>query len=154
MVKQKNETPEEKSHEKTSGGSEIEVHTEPVEVPEGEPETPPDQPEVGTGVPSGVNEALIETIARIVGKTMALVTKIPEMDFDEMEIEQLKVLWSPFVPQFSPKTMAILGTTVIVGGKVGTYIANRPKKPTDQTVESAKTKSEEQTIESQIGKEL
>lgn len=143
MTKPKEEKKDETKNKLAGGGegeTEIEVKTDPVEVPEGETKDVIEQPEVGVGSEVGlVNEALVETVIRVLGKTLALITKIPELDFDEAETEQLKNLWSPIVPSFSPTTMAIVGTVVIAGGKLGIYMSKRPKKGLPTAKEAAST---------------
>jgi hypothetical protein len=141
---------------KASGGSEIEVKTSIVEIPkaeEGGGEVKEEGlPRAESEEVGAVNEALIETVVRVLGKTLALVTKIPEVDFDESETEQLKNLWSPFVPNINPLAMAIIGTVVITGGKIGVYMSKRPK-PIKKAVETGETKKVVDSIESQLEKE-
>ncbi|MBT9151642.1 MAG: hypothetical protein DDT40_01838 [candidate division WS2 bacterium] len=50
------------------------------------------------------------------------------MAFDDQETTHLIALWAPLLPAFSPLIMAILGTTVIVGGKVGLYASEKRKQ--------------------------
>ena len=76
-----------------------------------------------------VNEALVETCAKVIGKTASLITRIPEMDFDEGEVEQLKALWSPLVPVMSPLLTAVMGTAILVLGKVAIYASLHKEKP-------------------------
>lgn len=109
---------------------------------------------IGESETTLVNTALIETVVRVLGKTLALVTKMPEMDFDEAETEQLKTLWSPFVPSISPMAMAVIGTVVIAGGKIGVYMSQRPKKVGTTTVEDKGVKKEVKTLESRLEEEF
>jgi len=84
-----------------------------------------------------VNEALIEASAKLIGKTIELITRIPEMDFTEFEIEQLKSLWSPLMPTINPVVAALVGTLVIVGGKTAIYFSLKSgKKGKDELQES------------------
>ena len=129
-----------KAKTQPSGGTEIDVATDKVVIrKEAEEPEPQEQDgfqgegavEVESGVTDEqrlVNEALIETLAVVVGKMLVALTKIPDMEFDESEVEQLKNLWSPLMPSLSPKTTAIIGTTIIVGGKVGVYVTHRQPK--------------------------
>lgn len=114
------------SQQNSSGGSnDFKVNEQPADLPP--------EPEQGEGGEQGaqtdpeamalINEAVVETAAKTIGKVAALITKIPEMDFDEAEVEQLKRLWSPIMPGMSPMTAAIIGTSLIVAGKVAIYMA-------------------------------
>ena len=147
---------EAKREKKTlGGGTEITVNTSTIEIPqatEGEEKEAPPEPESGAET-NLVSEAMVETIVRILGKTLAMVTKIPEMDFDEHETEQLKTLWSPILPILSPVAMAVIGTVVIAGGKVGTYMSKRDKTPTAQDTTSKDTKGTAQTLEKKLEQE-
>lgn len=118
------------------GHGEFKIKQVSVEVEEGEEEEVKKgekEEELSPEVLKAVNEALIETTCMVVGKTVAVITKIPEMAFDENETAQLKELWSPFIPDIPPLALAILGTVVIVGGKVGTYFALRKKQEERKT---------------------
>jgi len=75
-----------------------------------------------------VNDALVETTVKVIGKTASLLTRIPEMDFDEAEVEQLKALWSPLIPPMSPILMAVMGTAIIVLSKVAIYSTKKKEK--------------------------
>lgn len=147
---------EAKKETKTSGGgTEIKVETKPIELPQVAEEGDKEQittEEVGSGT-GLVSEAMIETVVRILGKTLAMVTKIPEMDFDEHETEQLKNLWSPIIPVLSPAAMAVIGTVVIAGGKIGTYMSHRDKTPVTQGTISEDIKGTAQTLEKSLGQE-
>lgn len=72
-----------------------------------------------------VNKAIIETVCVAIGRIAIAITGTEDVAFDEAETEQLKNLWSPLVPEVSPTAAAIIGTIVIVGGKVGIYMAKR-----------------------------
>lgn len=129
-----NEKPSRKTT--TSGGiNKIEVIEEyKVPIAEavaeglGEPEPEPSGEEVSPEM-AAINEILIESSAKMIGKTVELLTRIPEMNFDEVEIEQLKTAWSPLLPTISPLLAAIVITTTIVSGKVAIYITLRKKIP-------------------------
>jgi len=85
--------------------------------------------EILTGEPTAeqleVNKAIIETACIATSRILVAVTNIPEIAFDEAEVEQLKNLWSPFVPNIPPVAGAVIGTAVIVGGKVAMYMIKR-----------------------------
>jgi len=135
----------------SDGGTEIKVDTDPVVIPkeEGE-EQAGDQPEVGDGGGAEVklvNEALVETVVRVLGKTLALVTKIPEMDFDESETTQLTNLWSPVLPSLTPVMMAVVGTVVITGGKLGVYMSKKSSTKIQKTEEETKATTTEEKLE-------
>ena len=83
-----------------------------------------------------VNKALVEVATKTIGKLLALMTKIDEMDFTEDEVEQLSNLWAQFVPPMSPMTTALIGTGVILTGKLTIYVALR-KKGVPKNAESA-----------------
>jgi len=128
---------------KTVGGSnEFEVEHKEAEIPEEgiEPEE-----EVKEGQPAEVvrivNEALVETVCLVVSKVVTAATHIPELAFDEKETEQLKQLWSPLMPAISPTVMAVLGTAIIIGGKVGMYFTL--KKPSKKEVVAEEKPKEE-----------
>ena len=77
------------------------------------------------------NALLIESIAKITGKTVELLTRIPEMNFDDVEIEQLQKVWTPILPTVSPLLTAILVTSSIVGTKAAIFVAIRKKEKTE-----------------------
>ena len=91
-----------------------------------------------------VNQALIETALKILGKMLILLTKIDEMGFDDDEIEQLTSLWSPVLPAVSPLAGAIIGTSIIVAGKVAIYAQH---KKSGKSVTESKT---EQSVEKEM----
>ena len=68
-----------------------------------------------------VGGMLVESASRMIGKTMELLTRIPEMNFDEEEIEQLKMAWGPLMPSISPVFGAIIVTITIASGKAAVY---------------------------------
>ena len=74
-----------------------------------------------------VGEMLVESSAKMIGKTAELLTKIPEMNFDEDELEQLVKVWTPLMPSVSPVFGAIIVTLTIVAGKVVIYRSGRKR---------------------------
>lgn len=123
-----------KAKKPPSGGSstieveevEVEPSAEPKELPD---EEPLEEGELTEDALLEVNRAMVETAAMVVGRTAVLITKIEEMAFDEDETNQLVALWSPILPKLTPLVAAIIGTSIIIGGKVGTYYAlKEPKK--------------------------
>ncbi len=80
------------------------------------------------------NAILIETTVKLIGKTAEMLTKMPEMNFDVDEVEQLKVLWASQIPGMSPMTAAIIGTAIIISGKVAIYMSLK-KQQAKQTKE-------------------
>ena len=86
-----------------------------------------------------VNDALIETSVKMVSKIVELITKIPEMAFDDGEISQLKLLWSPLLPEINPVLGAIVGTSIIVSGKVAVYATMKGKRRTEPVYKEAET---------------
>jgi hypothetical protein len=74
-----------------------------------------------------MNKAMIGTGIMVYNKMIVGITNIPNMAFDDDETEQLCDLWSPFLPEVSPLTNAIIGTVIIVGGKVGVYMVDKRK---------------------------
>jgi len=70
---------------------------------------------------------LVESSARMIGKTAELLTRIPEMNFDEDELEQLKAIWTPLMPSVSPIFGAIIVTLTIVAGKVVIYRSSKKR---------------------------
>lgn len=135
----------------SDGGTEIKVDTDAVVLPKEETEDQAgDQPEIGDGGGAEVklvNEALVETVIRVLGKTLALATKMPEMDFDESETTQLTNLWSPILPSLSPVTMAVVGTVVITGGKLGVYMSKKSSTQIQRTEGETKATTTEEKLE-------
>jgi hypothetical protein len=74
---------------------------------------------------SVVSEMVVGSVVSVVGKIGALLTKIPEVDFTPEEVDQLKALWTPIMPQMSATSGAVLGTIIIVAGKVAIYMSKR-----------------------------
>jgi len=87
----------------------------------------PQSPEMSEAL-SEVNAAIIETGVKTLSKAAVMITKIPELEFTEDEIEQLKVLWTPQIPTMSPLTGAIVGTLLIVAGKVAIYAKYKDRR--------------------------
>jgi len=115
-----------RKEKKTAGG--FEVETKPVEAEVAEELVEEPEAEAPSEATQMVNEAVVEVSAKTLGRVLALLTKIPEMDFTEEEVEQLKQLWSPLIPTLSPLAAAIVGTTVILAGKVAVYTSLRKGK--------------------------
>jgi hypothetical protein len=105
--------------------SDITVVSTPVDIPETEPGAEQgvggEQAQATEEVTALTNDAIIETLCMITGKTLVAVTKIPEMAFDEEEVEQLKKVWRGVIPPISPLLSAVMVTSVIMAGKIGTY---------------------------------
>lgn len=150
---------------KTNGGSDLIVKTKEVEKgkePEIEPELEHEseaQPQSGEGGVSPeaieVNKALIETICVMVSRMAVAIIGMEDIAFTDPEVEQLKNLWSPFMPSISPVATAILGTVIIVGGKVGVYMIKKretKKSKPAKTAETAKGKVEEKEVEKAVEK--
>lgn len=108
----------------SSGVGPISVEQHPVDVPE-EPEGSEEGGDGPSEAELAINGAMVEVAATTVGRVAAAITRIPEMEFDEAEVEQLKALWAPLVPEMSPMTTALVGTLIIVAGKVSIYMAKR-----------------------------
>ena len=107
------------------GGFEVKpFQAEPI-PPEPEEERLAEEAKIPSEAQLAVNEALIRTACLVIGKTAVAVTKFPELAFDEEETNQLVELWKPFLPVIPPIAYAIIGTTIIVGGKVGIYFSKR-----------------------------
>ena len=77
-----------------------------------------------------VNEALIRTACLVINKVTVNITKIPELAFDEDETNQLASLWKPFIPTVPPVALAVIGTVIIIGGKIALYFSLKEKKIT------------------------
>jgi hypothetical protein len=122
----------------TSGGSDgIEIANVPVLIEDNnnvgvEAEQEAQSPEMSEAL-AEVNSAIIETGVKTLSKVAVMITKIPELEFTEEEIEQLKVLWTPQIPTMSPLTGAIVGTLLIVAGKVAIYAKYKDRRK-DMTV--------------------
>lgn len=144
---------------KDEEGTQVHIEVEQAEVLEPSDEQEGlNEPETGVEVsPEArlINEAVIGTSAKVIGRVVALITRIPEMDFTEEEVEQLKLLWTPLVPAMSPVVGAIIGTTVIVAGKVAIYASKRKEvvkggKPFTDIVPEDKERAK--TVREQNGK--
>jgi len=85
-----------------------------------------------------VNAAMIQTIIMGINKTVVAMTSNPKLAFDDDETEKLTELWSPFMPEISPLAMAITGTVIIVGGKVGVYMIDKRKEKKGEKAKPAK----------------
>jgi len=135
--------PEQEKAEVESGGSsqeQFEVQDEGQPIGEAISEEMEEPEEINQALVQ-VNEAMIEVSAKTIGKFVALLTKIPEMDFTEDELQQLKNLWNPIVPIMSPVVGAIIGTSIIVSGKVGVYFTLKGGKKVAER--AAKEQSDE-----------
>jgi len=128
----------------SSGGKlfEIEQHQinldKPVVKPDGtiEPKKPEKKELSATQLL--VNAAMIQTIIMGINKTVVAMTSNPKLAFDDDETEKLTELWSPFMPEISPLAMAITGTVIIVGGKVGVYMIDKRKEKKGEKAKPAK----------------
>jgi hypothetical protein len=143
-----NQEEDSKSSSTTLGGGDkpvIQVANQKVDVPPPEPETSGEEggddemeqhPES-----AAVNKALVEVTAKTIGKLLAIMTKIEEMDFTDDEVEQLSNLWAQFVPPMSPMTTAMIGTGVILTGKLTIYMALKKKGVSRNAEAAAKEQS-------------
>jgi len=113
--------------EKKESSEEFKIEEAPVEVIPGEEEKEPEEP-ISLEAVEAVNEAMIRTVCLVVSKVATSITKIPELAFDEEEINQLVLLWKPLIPSLSPVALAAVGTTIIIGGKTALYFSLRKKK--------------------------
>lgn len=127
------QTNENSKRKKTGGGFKVKQDTKkPIqqEVEEelsGEEEYPEEGAQVSSEAEAMIGGMLVESSARMIGKTAELLTKIPEMNFDEDELEQLKAVWTPLMPAVSPVFGAIIVTLTIVAGKVVIYRSGRKR---------------------------
>lgn len=118
---------------KNSNTIEIEkVEVEPEEIPQ--EETPPEEK---VEIPLPLGKKFVEITARTVGEVAYEITKLENARFTDDEIEQLSDIWSPCLPRISPLTLAILGTTVIIGGKVIACINERRTRKEASTGKTA-----------------
>ena len=137
--------PTPKKAKSLSGGSssdDIKVTSKPVVV-----EVPPEDVTPGAGEEETTEEesftsdevkgAVVEATARVVGKAMVLLTKFPEMDFTPDEIESLKEIWIPVMPSMSPTAMALVGTVVILGSKLATFMVLKGGQKSGQQTAAA-----------------
>jgi hypothetical protein len=105
------------------GSNSIQVVDQPVDedvAEEGGGQSQPENSAVSE-VSLQVNGMMVETAAKVIGRITVLLTKIEELDVTPDEVEQLKNLWAPLVPSISPATAAIIGTLLILGGKIAIY---------------------------------
>jgi len=111
----------------TTGGSNtaesVEIEVEQAQVPVGEAVEAEMGGEETSDALNQVSSAMVEVSATMIGKLAVMITRIPEMAFDESELQQLKDLWTPLMPTMSPVLGAVIGTLIIVTGKVGIYYA-------------------------------
>jgi hypothetical protein len=142
-----------KRKEEVNGGSNpvIVVEDEPREPsePELESEAELEEPEISPEALVAVNEAMIETALKVLNKVLVLLTNIEEIAFDDEEIEQLKALWSPVIPVISPLAGAIVGTSIIVAGKIAIYVQHKrmEKSVTESKVKSPLTEEKIEKVE-------
>jgi len=121
-----------------NGGFQFEDEPQEKQLTETSLSKLPDDPlEASTPVATEIDKlmtgVMVETAAATIGKLAALITRMPELEFDEDEIDQLKRAWAPLLPQtMSPATAAFLATIVIVGGKVAVYVARRKELNNDE----------------------
>ena len=131
---------------RTAGGFKVlDVPKEKTEEPtsqegavfslEDETEVPKDQAEPLFEVTQEVNQALIRSTCLVVSKLLVHFTHVEAMAFDEDETNHLVALWSSLIPAFSPLATALLGTSVIVVGKVGIYVSAKRGGTLDGIVE-------------------
>ena len=116
-----------------SGGSEefkVDGKEVVIPAPEAEPEGEPEGggEYAGEALDAQAAGAVVEATAKVLGKALVLATKIPEADFTPDEVEALKQLWTPIMPKLSPLTAAIVGTVVIVGGKIAMVMVEKGKQ--------------------------
>ena len=116
----------------TNGGSNGKESKEEFKVEETSAEitTEEEEKETPSEAEEAVNEALIRTACLVISKVTVNVTKIPELAFDEDETNQLASLWKPFIPAMPPVALAVIGTVIIIGGKVALYFSLKEKKIT------------------------
>ena len=116
----------------TNGGSNGKESKEEFKVEETSAEITAEEEEKETPseAEEAVNEALIRTACLVISKVTVNVTKIPELAFDEDETNQLASLWKPFIPTVPPVALAVIGTVIIIGGKVALYFSLKEKKIT------------------------
>ena len=116
----------------TNGGSDGKESKEEFKVEETSAEitTEEEEKETPSEAEEAVNEALIRTACLVISKVTVNVTKIPELAFDEDETNQLASLWKPFIPTMPPVALAVIGTVIIIGGKVALYFSLKEKKIT------------------------
>lgn len=142
QVTEKQEKPETQPATATAGGTEFAIQNETAMV-EHDAETPGDlagkikeeqqqeqeqeqqqsirHTKHDADLDLALNGIMIETCAKMMGNIAQALTGVGEVNFTEDEIEQLKKLWSPLIPTMSPVAGAIIGTLIIVGGKVAVY---------------------------------
>jgi len=132
MNEKKTKEEKEEGGEKTAGGSSpFNIKNTPITIPESEPDNQEGEEETeGESTPASevqqqINAAMVETACMVVGNIAKLVTNIDEIAFDEDETNQLVELWSPIMPQLTPVVAAIIGTSIIIGGKVGVYYTKK-----------------------------
>jgi len=116
----------------TNGGSDGKESKEEFKVEETSAEitTEEEEKETPSEAEEAVNEALIRTACLVISKVTVNVTKIPELAFDEDETNQLASLWKPFIPTMPPVALAVIGTVIIIGGKIALYFSLKEKKIT------------------------
>ena len=116
----------------TNGGSNEKESKEEFKVEETSAEiiTEEEEKETPSEAEEAVNEALIRTACLVISKVTVNITKIPELAFDEDETNQLASLWKPFIPTMPPVALAVIGTVIIIGGKVALYFSLKEKKIT------------------------
>ena len=116
----------------TNGGSDEKESKEEFKVEETSAEIIPEEEEkeAPSEAEEAVNEALIRTACLVISKVTVNITKIPELAFDEDETNQLASLWKSFIPTMPPVALAVIGTVIIIGGKIALYFSLKEKKIT------------------------
>lgn len=100
-------------------------------------------PEAEKAVQSAMLSIALSSLSNVATK----VTGCDDVALSSDEIEHLKKLWEPIMPSMSPMTAALIGTGIIVVGKVAIYARFRAEQrtkdelgiPTDQRSTVPKT---------------
>ncbi|GEM_PF-5465946 len=72
-----------------------------------------------------INREGVAQTARLLGNILEALTRIPELNFNQVEITVMANAWAPFFPAGSPLSAALIATMIIAGGKVGVYFKYR-----------------------------
>lgn len=106
------------------GGSEIEMEmsfVDPKTLPAGGGGVEAPEGQERREVDERVNSALVKAACAGLNSVIVGMTGYQELEFSEEEVNQLDQLWSPILPTVSPVVAAIIGTVIIVGGKLALY---------------------------------
>jgi hypothetical protein len=73
------------------------------------------------------NGIMIQSTIMVLNKIIYGISKNEALKFDDDETQQLVEAWSPFMPEVSPLTGAIVTTVIIIAGKISVAVIDGQK---------------------------